>query len=358
MSCGRTSPRKCYTIPFFAFVLLFTNACDDVSSGKKTCIPESVTKTEVKKPHMIYGQGYVRGSGQVTLKNKYAGFVSKVHFYSQALVKKGDVILEYDDYDLRVKIQKAENAIIELEKDLNRKKLDLEIKKIDPLPSDYRNIIWKGFAAEQLQKRLLHESGVYKKLYLQRCISELDYLRKEEEYKSAEADFKKIMQDKKRVSSGLDKLHIAAVEKDIEILQLEIANRKAELKLLEEEKKYYKIVAPFDGLCITNSDSVHGYDTAGTSAAVIHRNKKRIIYAYFEEADVGFIREGMKARFRSNQYGLKHGYFPVAAYEVTKSRSSYGDKCFFLVKFRIDDEHHLLRIDSTGRVEIFPDEEG
>ena len=183
-------------------------------------------------------------------------------------------------------------------------------------------------------------------------------MRKEEEYKSAEADFKKIMQDKKRVSSGLDKLHIAAVEKDIEILQLEIANRKAELKLLEEEKKYYKIVAPFDGLCITNSDSVHGYDTAGTSAAVIHRNKKRIIYAYFEEADVGFIREGMKARFRSNQYGLKHGYFPVAAYEVKKSRSSYGDKCFFLVKFRIDDEHHPLRIDSTGRVEIFPDEEG
>lgn len=166
MSCGRTSPRTCYTIPFFAFVLLFTNACDDVSSGKKTCIPESVTKTEVKKPHMIYGQGYVRGSGQVTLKNKYAGFVSKVHFYSQALVKKGDVILEYDDYDLRVKIQKAENAIIELEKDLNRKKLDLEIKKIDPLPSDYRNIIWKGFAAEQLQKRLLHESGGIQKVIL------------------------------------------------------------------------------------------------------------------------------------------------------------------------------------------------
>ena len=122
---------------------------------------------------------------------------------------------------------------------------------------------------------------------------------------------------------------------------------------LQEEKKYYKIVAPYDGLCITNSDSVHGYDPAGTSAAVVHRNKKRIIYAYFEEADVGFIREGMKARFRSNQYGLKYGYFPVTPFEVKKSRSSYGDKCFFLVKFRIDDEHHPLRIDSTGRVEIF-----
>lgn len=341
-----------------AFAFLFTTACDNYVPDKKE-EAVSATKQENKKARMIYGQGYVRGIGQITLKNKYAGFVSKVHFYSQALVKKGDVILEYDDYDLRVKLQKAKNDIIELEKGLNRKKLELEIKKIDPLPSDYRNIMWKEFAAEQLQKRLFHENKVYKELYLQRCISELDYLRKEEEYKSAEADFKKIIQDKKRVSSGLDKMHIATVEKDIEILELEIANRKAELKLLEEEKKYYKIVAPFDGLCITNSDSVHGYDPAGTSAAVVHRIKKRIIYAYFEEADVGYIREnGMKARFRSNQYGLKYGYFPVTPYEVKKSRSSYGDKCFFLVKFRIDHEHHPLRIDSTGRVEIFLDEEG
>ena len=349
-----------FTVLAVSALMLLASGCDEKKEVKKVGGPEKKAAAEPEKNiperRMIYGQGYVRGSGQTTLKNKYAGFVSKVYFYSQAKVKKGDVILEYDDHELRTKIQKAEHVIIELEKDLNRKKLELDIKKLDPLPSDYRNIIWKEFAAEQLQKRLQHEMDVYKRLYAQRCISELDYLRKVEEYNSANADFKRLMQDKRRVSSGLDKLHIKAVEQDIEILEQDIANRKKELELLEEEKKYYKIVAPYDGLCITNSDSVHGYDPAGTSAAVVHRNKKRIIYAYFEEADVGFIREGMKARFRSNQYGLKYGYFPVTPFEVKKSRSSYGDKCFFLVKFRIDDEHHPLRIDSTGRVEIFPED--
>lgn len=338
----------------FTGLVFISTGCDEkkpVEKVKKEVKMKAPEKKGARR--MIYGQGFVRGSGQTTLKNKYAGFVSKVHFYSQAIVKKGDVILEYDDHDLRTKILKAENEILELEKKLARKKLDFQITKIDPLPSDYRNIMLKEFAADQLQKRLQHESDVYKRLYAQRCISELDYLRKVEEYNSANADFKRLMQDKDRVASGLDKLYVNAAGKDIEILEQEIRHRKKELVLLKEEKKYYRIVAPYDGLCITNSDAVHGYDPAGTAAAVVHRNKRRIIYAYFEEADVGFIREGMKARFRSNQYGLKYGYFPVTPYEVKKSRSSYGDKCFFLVKFRIDDEHHPLRIDSTGRVEIF-----
>ncbi|MBP5182748.1 MAG: hypothetical protein J6331_06955 [Lentisphaeria bacterium] len=345
-----------------AVLLLAGTGCEKKAesksgNGEKKEAEASVAEEKKKALLMIYGIGYVRGSSQTTLKNKYAGFVSKVHFYSQARVKKGDVILEYDDHELRTKILKAKNAILELEKDLHRRKLDLEIKKLDPLPSDYRNILWKEFAAEQLQKRLQHETNVYKRLYAQRCVSELDYLRKLEEYNSAKADFKRLVQDKERVSGGLDKLHVAAVEKDIEALELEIANRKAELALLEEEKKYYRIVAPFDGVCITNSDTVTGYDAVGTAAISVHKDKKKIIYAYFDEADVGFIREGMKGRFRSNQYGLKHGYYSVTAYEVKKNRTTYGNKCFFLVKFRIDEEHHALRIESSGRVELFVEQE-
>ncbi|MBO4303810.1 MAG: hypothetical protein J6A21_04435 [Lentisphaeria bacterium] len=348
-----------------AALLIAATGCEkknEDNGEKKSASPEkkeakASSAAEKKNAPMIYGIGYVRGSSQTTLKNKYAGFVTKVHFYSQARVKKGDVILEYDDHELRTKILKAKNTILELEKDLHRRKLDLEIKKLDPLPSDYRNILWKEFAAEQLQKRLQHETNVYKRLYAQRCISELDYLRKQEEYHSATADFKRLVQDKERVSGGLDKLHIQAVEKDIEALELEIANRKAELALLEEEKKYYRIAAPFDGVCITNSDTVNGYDAAGTAAASVHKDKRKIIYAYFDEADVGFIREGMKGRFRSNQYGLKHGYFSVTPYEVKKNRTTYGDKCFFLVKFRIDEEHHPLRIESSGRVELFVEQE-
>lgn len=331
----------------FMVIVLIVSGC-----GKNDC-----EKKSAGKRRMISAQGYVRGGGQVTLKNKYAGFVSKVNFYSQSRVKKGDVILEYDDYDLRVKILKAENLIREMEKDLERKKLDLKITRIDPLPSDYRNITLKEFAADQLQKRLQHESVAYKRLYSQKCISELDYLRKLEEYRTANADFKRIVKDKDRVASGLDKLYIQIAEQDIEILEQNISHRKKELELLYEERKYYKIIAPMDGLCITNSDTVRGYNTVGTSAAVVHRDSKKLVYAYFEQSEVGFIREGMEARFRSNQHGLKYGYYKVIPYEVDNSRTTLGDKCYYLVKFRLNDEKHPLRIDSTGRVEIFIDEE-
>ena len=123
-----------FTVLAVSAVMLLASGCDEKKEVKKVGEPEkkaAASEKKIPERRMIYGQGYVRGSGQTTLKNKYAGFVSKVYFYSQATVKKGDVILEYDDHELRTKIQKAQHVIIELEKDLNRKKLELDIKKLD-----------------------------------------------------------------------------------------------------------------------------------------------------------------------------------------------------------------------------------
>ena len=54
------------------------------------------------------------------MKNKVAGFVSKVNRLSQARVKKGDVILEYDDLDLRTQIENLKNTIAEQERKKRR----------------------------------------------------------------------------------------------------------------------------------------------------------------------------------------------------------------------------------------------
>ena len=240
----------------------------------------------------------------------------------------------------------------ELEKTLDQKKLSLKIKQIDPLPSDYRNILWKQFAAEQLQKRLHHESKVYRSLFHKQAVSELDYLRKQEEFDSADAEFKRIAADRKRVLKGLDKLYIRSAEMELELQQLKLAHRKKELALLEEERKYYKITAPYDGYCITNSDTVHGYDAVGTSAVSVHKDHKKIIYAYFDEDHINLIHEGMKGSFRSSQHGLKYGYFPVTVTEVKRGRTVTADRNIFLVKFRIDKEIVPLRIESAGRVEL------
>ena len=110
--------------------------------------PLAVNVTPGDKAKVIRGTGYVRGSSQRTLKNKYASYVTKVHFYSQQRVKKGDVILEYDDLDLRTDIAKIKHDIAELEQELVCKKVALQLTKIDPLPSSYRNLRLKRDIAQ------------------------------------------------------------------------------------------------------------------------------------------------------------------------------------------------------------------
>lgn len=307
----------------------------------------------------IYGIGFVRGIGQVTLKNKFAGFVSKVNFVSQNRVKKGDVILEYDDLDLRTQIESLKNTVAEQEKLLELKTLALDLKRLDPLPSDYRNLHWKQMAAKERLERLNHERNVYNRLFRSKIVSELSLREKTQACKDSEAEVQSYSNDLNVLNRGLGKLYIAVAEKEVEDARLKLEHRKRELQLLLEQQKYYRITAPFDGLCITNSDTVHGYNPADTAAAVVHMDHKKLVYAYFDERDVGLIVEGRPCRFRSNQYDPETtGYFTVTPYEVKKERTSYGDRCFFLVKFTVDNEPRPLRIDSTGRVEIdIPDSE-
>ena len=115
-----------------------------------------------EKEKIITGYGYIRGRGCTGLKNKYGAYVKKVYFYSDSKVKKGDCILEYDDYDLRQKITAAENSVANLEKELALQQTKLELTRLDPLPSDYRNINWKSRRARELMELTRKEWVVVK----------------------------------------------------------------------------------------------------------------------------------------------------------------------------------------------------
>ena len=265
----------------------------DTSPGRNAVYQES---------KVVRGTGYVRGSSQRSLKNKYASYVSKVNFYSQQRVKKGDVILEYDDLDLRTNIAKIKHDIAELEQELVCKKVALQLTKIDPLPSSYRNLRLKRDIAQERLNRHAHELEVYEQLYGSKIVSDLTLREKRQLVKDYEGDLLCLDSDMKVLNQGLEKLTIKRDEEAVKDIELKLANLRKELALLEEQKKYYKIVAPIDGLCITNSDTVGGYDAVGTTAALVHRDSKKLIYAYFDERDIKHVIEGKPCRFRSNQY--------------------------------------------------------
>lgn len=309
---------------------------------------------------IVRGMGFVRGRKRVILRNKFAGFVTKVHIYSQTKVKPGDVIIEYDDLDARTAVAKLENAVVEQKKTLEIKETELKLKKLDPLPSEYRKTQFKLSAAKKRLERHSHELDVYRRLYRTKGVSELALREKEQEVKDAESELRGYTEDLEKLKGGLESICIEESVKAVEAANVKLQNLERELALAKEQLKYYKIVSPYEGICITNSDTELAYNAVGAEAVEIHRIVKddvcptgKYIYAYFNEDDLVHVKEFVKCRFRSNQYDCEAKGFPeLVPFQVKKQRYSYGDKVLHLVKFRVMTEPVELRIDSTGFVEI------
>ena len=296
--------------------------------------------------------GYIRGRSQYTLKNKYAGFVSKVRVYSYRMVKKGDVILEYDDHTLKTSVEKLEHSIAEQQKALERKKLNLELTRLNPLPSEYRNLYWKQKIAQENLERSAHEFNVYQRLHGSKIVTDLAYREKKEAFKNSEAEVRKMDNDMKILKQGLANYYVKAAEIEVAEAETKLKDLQEELARLKEEEKYYKIISPIDGCCITNSDTVGGYDAVGTSAAEVHRVDRKLLYAFCPERYIKHIREGETYRFVSNQYPDDQQGFEMKCFEIKKSRYSYGDESFFLIKCRVAKEPNPLRIGSIGSLVV------
>ena len=299
----------------------------------------------------ILASGYVRGKGRTTLKNKYSGYVGKVNVYSHTRVKKGDVILEYDDLEIRTKIERKKLEIAEQMRTVELEKIVLRIAKLDPLPSEYRNLRWKCLISEAKYNRFARELEVYSKLHGNKAVSDLDFLEKKQAKVNYEAELSSLKSDMQIVRGGLADLYIGRAEAELAAAEATLARLRKELELLEEERKYYRIVAPYDGVCITDSDTVNGYYTAGTVAASVHRDDAKKVYAYVREKYLPCLTEGKTYAFLSNQYGYDSKLrFEVKLYKVNASRRVFGNETFFLAKFHVVNEPEPLRIDSAGSV--------
>ena len=310
---------------------------------------DAVKRTSVKAVKTVRTQGYLRGSSMVTIKNKYAGYVSKVHKYSHSPVKKGDVILEYNDFDVRRKIEIAKKELEQLKCELRERELQLKLVTIDPLPSGYRNTDWKITKAKELTARTENEYLVYRKLYSCKSVSDLDLRSKKQAYLDAQAELKSLINDKDIISRGMAECYINIARQNVETKKHQISVKEKEIADLLEEQSYYKIRAVRDGVIITNSDTVDAWNSAGTSAAVVHSVKKTLVYSYFEEKDAWFIREKAPARFISNQTG---DVIPLEVYEVKRSRSSHDEGRAVFVKFHVRGNVEHLRHESTGVIEV------
>lgn len=307
---------------------------------------KSATVAPVK---VFYGSGSIRGTKMLVLKNRYDGFVAKVCCRNYQEVKSGDVIIEYDDYDIRTKMEAKRNAVTEQEKLVEEKKLKLAKVRLDPLPSNYRNINYKQMAAEEKLKRLRHELGVYTKLHRNNIISELALREKMQDCKDAEADVQSNAHDISVVNQGLAENYIAIAEKELESATVKLADLRREMALLEEGAQYYRITAPFDGVVILHVEQSGTWNPAGTAAAELHSLKGREVECVVEKAASRYLVLGRQYFWRSNQYDCDaKGCALVSPLSIRK----HGGEGAVIVRCRIDSAPEELKINSTGMLEI------
>lgn len=231
---------------------------------------------------------------------------------------------------------------------LERKKLNLVLTKLDPLPSEFRNLNLKRKIAQENLERSAHEFSVYQRLHGSKIVTDLAFREKQEAYRNSQAEVKKMDNDMKILQKGLADYNVKSAENDVAEAETKLKNLQDELELLKEECKYYVIRAPFDGYCITNSDTVNGYDAVGAAVAEVHRDDRKLLYAYCPERYIQYIREGQTCRFVSNQYPDDRQGFEMKCFEIKKNRYMYGDESYFLVKCRLVKEPNPLRIGSIG----------
>ncbi|MCQ2379323.1 MAG: hypothetical protein MJ025_00140 [Victivallaceae bacterium] len=306
------------------------------------------------RKRVVIGRGFCRGFAMVTLKNKHAGYVSNVYHFTGDMVKKGDVILEYDDYDWRVKHSAAADAVEQQKLAVISAQIALDMKNIDPLPSEYRNLKSKKMAAAAKMKRIEHEMDVYKKLHNNNIVSDLAYREKINDLKDAESDVESFANDTSILERGLGKLYVDAARNNLEIEKKKLVNLEHELALIEEDHKFYKIVAPWDGMVETNSDTVHAWNDAATAAAEMHDfSSGTKVYFYMDERDVGYVTIGEEYRWRTNLFDCDKIGFPIIRpFKVKKTHSSFGDRSLYLVETVLVSSPKPLDLNSTGQVEI------
>ena len=238
--------------------------CQTTCNKKLVSVQETTTPVTKPTKQIIKGYGYFRASSSTTLYNKYAGYVKKVYFYTNQRVKAGDVILEYDDFDLRKEITTVENNIANTKEELKQSELKLKRIKLDPLPSDYRNASQKTLRAKELMDRARNEWRAFDRLYKSKSVSELDLRSKRQAFLDSQAAYQIALADESKVNCGLSQLYISEATEAVKSIKVKLEGLEKTLAILQEQRKYYKITTPYTGIIQTNSDTVHSWNSAAS----------------------------------------------------------------------------------------------
>lgn len=265
---------------------------------------------EVKRGNIaqtVIATGTIRSNNRVEVGAQVSGRITKLNVVLGQEVKKGDLIATIDSMTQENDLEKAKSQLLSYEKQLESKKVNLEVKK-----SKYNRA---------------------SNLYKVKSISQDDYETAKQEYADAK--------------SGVSELEEL------------IKQAKIEVKIAETDLSYTVITSPIDGVVvsipISEGQTVNSMQSAPTIVQVADL-KKMLIKPEISEGDITKLKKGQEVEFTilslpEKVYRAKIDSIDPATTTLTddeyEESASDTEAVYYYANVIVDNKDNNLRIGMT-----------
>ena len=227
-------------------------------------------------------------------------------------VKKGDLLLEIDPNDYRVKLEQAEAKLAEA-----KAKLKISTHDVSKNSSNVNQALDDTESAKSKLDFATKDFKRYSDMYKTGVVSKQDYDRSSKEFEVTTANYRSSTNRKKAMQSELDSsiATTQSVEAEIKRLEAEVEQDKLNLS-------YTKIYAPADGLIASRNVEAGNYVQTGQPLMAVVPKEVWVV-ANFKEGQLTHMKPGQKVTVAVDTYpGKKFKAHVDSIQRATGAKSS------------------------------------
>ncbi|MCL6477811.1 MAG: HlyD family efflux transporter periplasmic adaptor subunit, partial [Peptococcaceae bacterium] len=315
-----------------------------IGAKSGTYLTQDVIKGDVV--NIISASGTVEAENSVPLIFKNSAVIKAIYVKEGQRVKKGDLLAEQDDSDLRIQYQQQLASLKAAEAKLALARAGSTQEEIS---QSEENVNMARITYEQSKSNYER----YSSLYAQGAVSAADKESAENDYKLAEAKYN-------QAQAQLAALRAGNRPEDIMSAEASVESARAQLEQAKNNLDSAKLIAPNDGV-IGLVSAVVGQRTngAGSSSSsedgfITLISDRLRVRAQVNEADIGRVAAGQKAYFKVNSYPDRK--FTGVVETISTKATTVSNVQLYDVIIALDQQETGLKVGMPANVSIVLDQ--
>ena len=254
----------------------------------------------------IYGQHHIETDDAQLEANigpvlpRIAGFVTDIRFEDNQRVKKGELLLSLDDWDLKIKVDQAKEAI-------DNAKAAVQVARANQASAQasYEAVNANMESANIRLWKANQDYGRYEKLLADHSVTQSTFDAAKAEKETAEAQLELI---KKQASAS--RTQAEAMVQQVNLAEVAVKQRQSDLDYSNLQLSYAQITSPQDGVVSKKNVQPGQFVQAGQSLFTVVNDSDIWVVANFKETQVAAMKIGTAVDISVDAYKDK----PIKAY--------------------------------------------